>query len=324
MNDKRKIRQLFFVSLLALCMHNNVYSQFQGHVGKGGWGLLSGSQMEEGFLIAPVYINYGASKLMNKDGEEVRNITGADRNLSVNAAAIFAWWVSPFKILGANYGAMASIAFQENSIEFATLEFNTKFGMGDIYLQPINLGWHFNQLDVTASYGIYMLTGRYDAEASDNTGMGMWTNEFGAGATVFFDKNKNWHLSSLAYFEIHSKKKDTEIKVGNIMTLQGGLGRSFFEGALQVGASYYMQWKLSEDEIGRDSIFPGGLDIITLKNKHSVYALGPEVTVPVVLKGKLLALITARYQWEFGARSSLQGNALNLFIQFPFMADKEN
>lgn len=257
---------------------------------------------------------------MNKNGEEVTNITGAQRDLSINGTALFTWWVSKYKILGANYGIMSSLSYLGNSIEFATKEFNTKFGVGDFYLQPINLGWHFKQLDVVASYGIYFPTGRYDVDANDNTGMGMWTHELGAGATLYFDENQNWHLSSLANFEMHSKKKDTEITVGNILTLQGGFGRSFYEGALQVGVSYYMQWKLSADKIGLNTDIEVLPDEIILKNKHSVYALGPDVTVPIVIKGKLITLVSARYQWEFGAKSNLQGNMFNLFLQFPFFA----
>ena len=158
---------LVATGILFFSLQNSVYSQFQGHTAKGAWGLQSGSQISEGFLIAPVYINYSSSKLMNKDGEEVRNITGAERDLSVNGAGLLAWWVSKYKFFGANYGIMATLSFLGNSIEFATKEFKTKFGMADFYLQPINLGWHFRQLDVVASYGIYFPTGRYDADASD-------------------------------------------------------------------------------------------------------------------------------------------------------------
>jgi hypothetical protein len=321
MNFKKHFFSLIIAGILVFSLQNNVYAQFQGHTAKGGWGLQSGSQIPEGFLIAPVYINYSSSKLMNKDGEEVRNITGAERDLSVNGAALLAWWVSKYKIFGANYGIMALLPFQGNSIGFASKEFKTKFGMGDFYLQPVNLGWHFKQLDVVASYGIYFPTGRYDADASDNTGMGMWTHELGAGATVFFDENKNWHLSSLAYFEMHSKKKDIDINVGNILTLQGGLGRSFFDGGINVGVAYYMQWKLSADKIGLNTDIEILPDEIILENKHSVYALGPDVTVPIVIKEKLIALVTARYQWEFGAKNNLQGNMFNLFLQFPLFSE---
>lgn len=320
---KNVLLTVIVIGIFALCLHSDIYAQMQGHVGKGSWGLQSGSQILEGFLIAPVYVNYGASKLMDKNGNELPNITGAERDLSVNALALFGWWVSPYKIFGANYGIMTFLQMSENSIEFASKEFETKFGFGDLYLQPVNLGWHFERFDVIASYGIYFPTGRYEVGASDNTGLGMWTHELGAGATGYFDVEKNWHLSALAYFETHSKKKDTDVKVGNILTLQGGLGRSFYEGALQVGVAYYAQWKLSADQIGLDTEIGQLLDEILRENKHSVYALGPEATIPIAKKDRLYALITARYQWEFGARSNLQGNMFNLFITFPFFSEVE-
>ncbi len=324
MSVKRALFTVLLVGMLSLCLQSDLSAQMQGHTGKGGWGLQSGTQIPQGFLIAPVYVNYGASKLMDKDGEEIPNITGEERNLSVNALALFGWWVSPYEIFGANYGAMTTLQFSGNSVEFASKEFESDFGFGDLYLQPVNLGWHFKRLDVTASYGVYFPTGRYDAAADDNTGMGMWTHELGAGATVYYSEKRQWHLSSLAYFEMHSKKKDTDVEVGDILTLQGGLGRSFYEGALQFGVAYYAQWKVSADRIGLDSEIGDLLDERLRDSKHRVYGLGPEVTIPIAKDDKLYALVTARYQWEFGARSNLQGNMFNLFLQFPFFADVES
>ena len=323
MSVRRALFTLLLIGMLSLCLQSDASAQMQGHTGKGGWGLASGTQIPEGFVIAPVYVNYGASKLMDKDGEEIPNITGAERDLSVNALALLGWWVSPYEIFGANYGAMTTLQFSENSIEFASKELESEFGFGDLYLQPVNLGWHFKRLDVIASYGIYFPTGRYDAGADDNTGMGMWTHELGAGATVYCSENRQWHLSSLAYFEMHSKKKDTDDEVGNILTLQGGLGRSFYEGALQVGVAYYAQWKLSADRIGSDSVIGDLLNERLRDSKHRVYGLGPEVTIPIAKDDRLYALVTARYQFEFGARSNLQGNMFNLSLQFPFFADAE-
>ena len=321
MRSRKFLFAAIIIGLLSLCLQGEIQAQMQGHTGKGAWGLQSGSQMQEGFLIAPVWVNFGADKIMNKDGEEIPNISGADRKLSVNALALFGWWVSPYKIFGANYGVMTNLSMAESSVELASLEFNNKFAFGDLYLQPVNLGWHYERFDITASYGIYFPTGKYEADASYNTGKGMWSHELGAGATAYFDAAKNWHLSALAYFEMHSKKKDTDIKVGNILTVQGGLGRSFYDGALKVGAVYYMQWKVSPDKIGIDSDIPLLPDEITLDNKHRVYGLGPEVTVPIAKNDRLYALITARYHWELGARSNLQGNVFNLFVQIPFFSE---
>ena len=56
---------------------------------------------------------------------------------------------------------------------------------------------------------------------------------------------------------IHGKKKDTDVKVGQLLTLQGGLGKSYLGGGLILGAAYYAQWKLTTDELAT-FVLPGG------------------------------------------------------------------
>ena len=222
------------------------------------------------------------------------------------------------QFLGANWGMLGTILALENSLEFADFEFSSNFGLGDLYLQPINLGWHLKQVDFMAGYGLYFPTGRYTAGADDNTGLGMWTHEFSAGTTLFFDPERKWHLSALGFFEIHTEKQDTEIQVGNIFTVEGGLGRSWYEGALSAGVAYYAQWKLTEDTVGGlDASDPRLPSTLTL-NRSRLFGVGPEITLPIVSKGNLIALITARYQWEFDARSTLEGETFNLFVNVPF------
>lgn len=257
---------------------------------------------------------------MDADGNELKNLTGEKREIGVDAGGLLTWWVSKYKILGANYGAMANIPFADNQIEFASFNFESGFGMADIYVQPVNLGWHLEQADFLASYGFYIPTGNYEAGAQDNNGMGMWTHEFGAGTTLYFDDEKRWHFAATGYFELNGTKKDSDIDVGNTLTLEGGLGRSFFEGALSVGVAYYANWKLSKDQIGLNTDIPNLPEEITLEDKHRVYAVGPDVTVPIAVKGRLISLITARYQWELDARNTLEGERLTMFVIFPFFA----
>lgn len=172
-----------------------VYADFKGHHTPGGWGLQSGTQVPPpgGFLLTPLYSRYHSDKLVDSDGNDL-NLTGHSKDITVNALGTFGWWVSKYKILGANWGMLATIYATDNSLEFADFEFSTSFGLGDIYLQPINLGWHLKQADFMVTYGIYFPTGKYSFGADDNTGLGMWTHEFGAGTTIFFDPEKKWHF----------------------------------------------------------------------------------------------------------------------------------
>ena len=79
----------------------------------------------------------------------------------------------------------------------------------------------------------------------------MWTYEPFVGATVYFDEKKTFSLATTAYWEFHGKKEDSDVKVGQILTLEGGLGKSFLGGGLIIGAAYYAQWKLTEDQLAR-------------------------------------------------------------------------
>jgi outer membrane putative beta-barrel porin/alpha-amylase len=79
--------------------------------------------------------------------------------------------------------------------------------LGDIYLQPINLGWHLKQANLMVTNGLYLPTGKYSFGADDNTGLGMWTDEFGAGTIIFFDPEKNGIFQQWGIFKFTRRKK---------------------------------------------------------------------------------------------------------------------
>ncbi|MGI9626799.1 MAG: SphA family protein [Longimicrobiales bacterium] len=290
--------------------------QFNGHNSLGDFGLLSGSQPDPGFYTAAFYYRYGADMVRDRNGDGLSLPLAMDPSeIAVDAFAPILWYVSDKKVLGANYGFMAVLPIATISLDVPVLGVgqDTGAGLGDIYLQPVNLGWHRDRADFTAGVGVFAPTGRYEVDAEDNTGLGMWSFELYGGATVFFDQEKTWHLATTAFWETHSSKKDSDAKVGDILSLEGGFGKSFLQGALSVGAAYYAQWKLTEDDFGLDFSLPGG----SIIGKHKVLGLGPELTVPIATGDKLIALINARYLWELGARTKTEGYGLAITATFP-------
>ena len=84
-----------------------------------------------------------------------------------------------------------------------------------------------------------------------------------------------------------------------------------------MGAAYYAQWKLTEDQLVEFEL-PGRNPIdLTIPGKHKVFAFGPDVTLPVASKSKLFALVNIRYLWESGARLKTQGQTLVITATFP-------
>jgi hypothetical protein len=314
-----KGRTFIVVALLAaaaILSADLAHAQYAGHNTKGDFGLQSGSQPPPGlYLVAPMYYRYDADSLKNRDGDTVSIDPEERGSLDVNAYVLGLVWVSEFKILGANYSFQIFPAFMDSTLEVPILglEEGVDTGLTDLYFQPVNLGWHTDRADFIAGLGVFAPTGKYEQGGSENLGLGMWSFELFAGTTVYLDQAKSWHFATIAFFETHTEKEDTDIKVGNLLTLEGGLGKSFMDGAINVGAAYYAQWKLSDDDFGFDIDLPDGRGV----GKHQVYGAGPEVTIPIATKKKLYGFLNARYFWEFGAESTLEGKSLVVTLTLP-------
>jgi len=289
---------------------------FLGHNFHGDFGLQSGTQPDPGWYVSTMYLRYNGDRLLNSEGDPIGPDPSQPGSITANSYAAGVWYVSDFKILGGNYGFMAFPAFTDNGLEAPVfgLDQSTGTGFTDLYLQPINLGWHVEQADFIAGLGVYAPTGRYEPGASDNLGLGMWSFEAFAGATVYFDRARTWHFATTAYYETHTKKENTDIRVGDILTLEGGLGKSFMDGTLMLGISYYAQMQVTHDDVGSDieQLLQG-----YKLGKQRVFGVGPEVTIPIATSSTLIGLLNARFFWETGARSTLEGTTFTVAFTFP-------
>ena len=81
-------------------------------------------------------------------------------------------WVSDRKVLGANYGAYIGPAFSNANIG-ASLSVaqgqginpeTSQFAAGDLFVQPLWLGWNRKHFDVALGYGFYAPVGKFDTQ----------------------------------------------------------------------------------------------------------------------------------------------------------------
>jgi len=280
---------------------------------KGDQGLKAGSQAPPGIYYGALFYWYGTDTIKNQDGRTFS--TTGDLNMFLGGPLVNV--VTTKKMLGGTYGFMAVVPLANVRIELPRLDNDPSPGISDLYVQPFNLGWHTNRADVLAGYGFFAPTGRYTAGADDNTGLGMWGHEVFAGTTVFFDEKKAWHAATTGALEFHSGKQESEAEVGSLLTLEGGFGRDFLMGAARVGLAYYAQWKLTDDTLT-------GLPALIFQGKNRVAGLGPEVSIPIATKQTVYGFLTARYQWEMGARTTTQGDALTVLLVLPLKPIKVN
>ena len=194
-------------------------------------------------------------------------------------------------------------------------------GLSDFYVMPVQLGWHFTRADAIAGVGVFAPTGRYSSGASDNLGKGMWSYEVSGGATVYLDEKRSFSIATTAFWETHSAKEGAVqveditldgVTVGDLLTLEGGIGKSFLHGAASVGLAYYAQWKLTSDQLSSATPHLSGIPA-----RHRVFGIGPDITIPIATRTRLLSLVNVRYFWEMGAQVKTQGHTFMITNTIP-------
>ena len=296
-------------------------AQLNGHNLRGDYGLAAGSQPPPGIWVGLLYPNIDIDTLRDRDGNEIPS----NFDIDYHAIAPWLWWVSKTKVLGGNYSIFVAPVWGNFALEAPVLGIDSTAGtgFGDLYVQPIVLGWHKERADYLAGLGVYVPTGRYDADGDDNIGLGMWSYEAFGGATFYLNQAKTWNLAAVAFYEIHGSKEGSSQKVGNILTVEGGLGRTFAQGAINAGIAYFGQWKVTDDDLGLEITLPGDspFDPGNL-HRHQVLGVGPEINLPLASKKKLYGNLTLRYYWDFAVESNAESRTFifNLTVPVPFIS----
>jgi hypothetical protein len=285
---------------------NAAHAQLNTQHIKGTVGLKGGSQPPPNiYVIAPLLYLYNTDTLKNSDGDRLPG----DASVTSFAGGGGFSVVTSKKVLGGSYGF--SILFPiaiNNQLQGGSIEGGVG-GLTDSAIVPVSLGWHFARADAMASYSIYLPTGQYSPGGSDNTGFGMWGHEPAFGTTVYLTKSRQYHAATVANFTFNTKKRSTETQVGTAMNLEGGVGGDFLKGALTAGLVYYAEWKLSDDHIE-------GIPQILIRGKNKVFALGPELSIPLAMHRTIFGALKVNYQWETYARTSTQGSELTILVSF--------
>jgi len=321
----RILRSMAAALVLAAFSPTPARAQLNGENLLGDMGVKSGTQPLPGVYLGAVYYRYFTDTIKGPDGGSVVLDPAQSGSQTIHAAVPVFVYVSPWKVLGANYGMMLVMPFANGSLEAPGLGLSEEVSVGpsDLYVMPLQLGWHLERADVVTGFAFFAPTGRHSAGASDNTGKGMWSYEVSGGTTVYLDRQRTISVAATAFWETHSKKDGEvrigqvtvgDVKVGQLFTLEGGVGKSFLHGAASVGVAYYAQWKVTSDEIGVSVPVP---DLLRSPDGHRVWGVGPDVTIPIATKTRLISLVNVRYLWEMGARTKTQGQSLLITCTFP-------
>jgi hypothetical protein len=280
----------------------NAEAQYRGDHIPGFIGLESGSQAPAGLYVGDLVYIYPTDTIKTNNGGDI-NLPGS---LTSVADAILITVVTNYKIFGATVGGSIGFPFIKNRIQLNSFDLSTSFAYSDTF-GGVSLGWRLKRADITAGYNLYMPTGKFSPNATDNTGLGMWGNELTVGSTVYLDEKRTWNAAANFALEFNTDKEGTNIHVGDGGTIEGGLAKTFYKKVggpiplvMNLGAAGYAQFKVTGDS-GSD--IPPALRGL----KDRVFALGPEFNM--FIPGPRLSLV-ARYEPEFGARNRTQGQTI--------------
>jgi hypothetical protein len=284
-------------------------AQQSGHNMPGDTGLGAGSQAPPGIYTSNVFYFYHTGTVKNDNGEKINR----DGSVNVVLDSAVLTWVTNTKVLGATVGGSLVIPFIKNRLETNRIEAGRGVAFSDVYVQPLQFGWHFAKGDVTAGYAFYAPTGDFSSDGRGNSGLGMFSHEFSLGGTVPLNKTKTWNVSALGAYEIHTTKSGVDLKVGDMVTIEGGLAKTFIKmngpaptAVINVGLAGYTQFKATADS--GTAILPALRGL-----KDRVFGVGPEVNATFL---KARTTVGVRYVPEFGARNTTQGQVFAFTLTY--------
>ena len=312
-----------------------------GHYAPGVLNIRDFFVPEPGGYALVYNVFYTTDTFRNRDGKKVDSITinpgpgpgvtiHVEADVDVYTLAPTLIWVAPWKLPGGlRYGAYVSPTFANNSVS-ASLGTETwaglqadegRFGVGDMFVEPLFLGWSGKHWDFSLGYGFYAPVGRYDTEsvtfpslgltitspAPDNIGLGFWTHQFQTAMAWYPWEHRATAVMVALTGEVHGKKQDIDVTPGSHITWNWGISQFLplkkdESLLLEIGPAGYSQWQVSDDT-GSAARNPDVHD--------QVHAAGVQIGVTHV---PWAAFLTAHYVHEFGARDRFQGQMATVTI----------
>jgi len=291
------LRSVFGLVVLAAAATSQ--AQFQGHYPAGVEGLKAGTLPPPGIYLRDYTVFYSSGRLNDRHGDKIHN--GFDAFVFVNA--IRPIWITPLTVCGGHYGmdVLAPIFYRDVKAGGGS---DAGWNLGDIFVEPITLSWHWQRADFSVGYGFWAPTGEDDLTKLDSPGLGFWSHMFTIGGTWYPEETKKWSVSALMRYELHTENTDLHITPGDTLSLEWGIGRAIWKN-IEAGVVGYYQQQTNEDS---------GKGKMTDALDH-VISVGPEVSA---FCPQLKMFASLRYLYEVEAEDRPQGHTVTLTLTKPF------
>jgi hypothetical protein len=261
-----------------------------GHKLPGTLGLDAGRQREPGLYGAYRFVHWDAIHLRDRNGVVIP-ASGFDLDAFVHARGAAA---TVRLRSGLHVGIALAIPVVRLSLRSDQTGAETdRFGLGDVFVEPLQLGGRWRRVHLVGQYAFYVPTRQI---AREGIGAPQWSHQLSFGATLFFADAVKARVSALFSWDHYHRKLGTDITRGDSLQVQGGFGGAVFE-IVEIGAAYYALWQVRDD---RGADLPAQLR----GRRDLVVGLGPELNLLVPALGAKLGV---RYTRDLVAHGRPEG-----------------
>jgi hypothetical protein len=223
-----------------------VHAQNRGVYPLGLSAINSGVSAEPGYTYNNAFLFYSRSEQKGANGEVLA--TGQQSVLLDMNTLLWASAGQLQMLGGARFSSAVTIPIANNSLSSSTQgAISGGGGLGDLYFQPVILGWRTQRVDVRGILGVLAPTGKFNAGGTDNVGNGYWTPVIAAGQTFYLSEDRATTLSAFEMYEFHSTQSGTQIHPGQTFDLDYSLMHAFTfpDSRLQAGLVGYGAWQMT-------------------------------------------------------------------------------
>jgi len=172
-----------------------------------------------------------------------------------------AFWVTPLRVLGANFALGLSLPFMKTSITMSMTHpagetvgrSGSASGLGDIEFWPVALSWGAMGGDLHVEFlgGIYAPSGGYEANRLANPGLGYWTFEPGV-LVSYLGQKSGFEFTTYVGYDINSANHATDYRGGQEFHVDATVARhlALGKGLIGIGANAFYLKQTTPDSGG--------------------------------------------------------------------------
>ena len=201
----------------------------------------------------------------DNDGNKVPGL-----NVSATFDALRFIHVTNQKVFGGDWAvhAIVPLVSQRMHTPFPGIGNGSVFGLGDIVIDPLIIGWHFPpDWHLTVGVDIYLPTGKYSkSNPTDSIGANYYSFE-PIFAFTYLNQG-GFEASAKLMYNLKTKNLDTDYQSGNEFHMDYLIGQHF--GPWAVGLAGYYLRQTTDDQVNGQKVGPDG-------RRGQVFAYGPAI-----------------------------------------------